>query len=417
MLLAQANDTLLILLVAVLIALSILAKGALEKLNVPPLIGFLVLGFLLRLADEQWQLLGEGGWIIDFLAHLGVMALLFHVGLGSNLKSLLRQLPCAGRLWISDICISSFLGFSAAYWILGLSWITSVIVAIALTATSVGVPVKIWQDKNALQSANGERFIDVAELDDISGVLLMAMLFAMLPAFHGSGGENVTFSMVAKITLSFLISLLGYGLLCFIFAQYIEHRLANALQRFESPPDRMLVVVGTGFAIAALAALLGFSVAIGAFFAGLAFSRDPHSVRIEASFNPLYELFTPFFFINIGRGIDPSALSGAAGLGAVLLVAAVAGKFIAITTPALAFTSLPAAATLGVSMIPRAEIAMLVMHRGLAHGPWAVSEKVYAGMVFVCALTCIGAPLLLQNMLTRWPPSEGPYKNETEKKH
>ncbi|MEZ5361586.1 MAG: cation:proton antiporter [Bryobacterales bacterium] len=76
-----------------------------------------------------------------------------------------------------------------------------------------------------------------------------------------------------------------------------------------------------------LAGWLGISVAVGALFAGLMFSRDPEAVKLEAGFSTIYALFTPFFFLNIGFGFDPRALGSAAGVGVVLYVAAVVGKF------------------------------------------------------------------------------------------
>ena len=116
----------------------------------------------------------------------------------------------------------------------------------------------------------------------------------------------------------------------------------------------MLEVVGVGFIIAAVAGLLGFSAAIGAFFAGLLFSRDSEAVKMDASFGALYELFTPFFFIGIGLNIEPRALNTGLIMGSVLLIAAVLGKLIGAGIPAYFATDLTGATLIGFSIILRA---------------------------------------------------------------
>jgi Kef-type K+ transport system membrane component KefB len=155
--------------------------------------------------------------------------------------------------------------------------------------------------------------------------------------------------------------------------------------------------------IAALADWLGFSLAVGALFAGLVFSRDPVAVRTEASFEDLYAFFTPFFFITIGMHVAPTALTEAIPLGSVLLLAAVIGKWLGAGLPVWLSLGTSSAILAGTSMVPRAEIAMIVMHHGKRLGSDVIPEPVYAGMVMTTALTCIAAPLVLAPLLRRWP--------------
>jgi Kef-type K+ transport system membrane component KefB len=258
-----------------------------------------------------------------------------------------------------------------------------------------------------LDSRTGRRFLDVAELDDISSVLAMAVLFACLAALaDASGARQHSGLEVAQSVGMLLLKLLVFGALCYLFARWGEPWITRATETLDPPPVRMLVVAGVGFLIAGIAAALGFSVAIGAFLAGLAFSRDPHSVRIEASFQSVYELFMPFFFIGIGRSIAPTTLLAGIQLGGMVLGAAVLGKLLGILPTATVMGGPRAAVLLGVSMIPRAEVALLVMHRGLQLGDWAVPQRVYAAMVLTSAVTCIAGPLLLQFLLARWPQSK-----------
>jgi Kef-type K+ transport system membrane component KefB len=165
----------------------------------------------------------------------------------------------------------------------------------------------------------------------------------------------------------------------------------------------MLAVAGIGIIIAAVAGLIGFSLAIGAFFAGLVFSRDPEAVRMEASFLPVYELFSPFFFIGIGLKIDPDSFTSALGLGCILAVAAIAAKVIADGIPVSLMRGMTGGLLIGISMVPRAEIAMVIMQKGLTLGDWAVPKQVFGAMVVVSAATCILSPVAVRVMLREWP--------------
>jgi Kef-type K+ transport system membrane component KefB len=396
---ASSQLPLLVLLFGALVVATILIRSGLRRVGVPALVGHLALGLALRVLDEQTGVLGrQGHEVLGFLATIGVIVLLFRVGLESNLHGLVQQLRSASVVWLGNVAVSAAAGYLAARYLLSLGVIPSLVVATAMTATSVGIPAEIWRRAKALNSASGQRFLDVAELDDLSGVVLMALLFAVLPALRQPGEIDVV-ALVAGQAGLFAAKLVAFGGLCFLISRYAEQRLTRFLRHIESGPSPMLVVAGVGVLVAALAGLLGFSVAIGAFLAGLVFSRDPQSVKMDASFAPLHELFSPFFFIGIGLAMAPGSLVAATGTGAVLLLAAAAGKIIGTTAPALACGGRLEAVTLGVSMVPRAEIAMLIMHRGRDLGDWAVPPSTYAGMVLVSAATCVGAPVVLRHLL------------------
>jgi len=400
---STVNWSWLVCLLGVMSILAILSKTGLKRIGLPPVVGYLVLGFLLRVANVHWDLLAaEGREIFQFLAKLGIACLLFRVGLQSNLTGLLGQLKRAVAVWLGDFTVSGTIGFVAAYFVLGLALPTSLVVAIALTATSVGVSVATWQSTRNLQSAAGQLLVDVAELDDISGIVAMSILFSLLPVIHDGSHEGLLPQLLQTVGL-FILSLGSFAAACYGFSRYAEERLTRFFVRVGSDSDRMLLVVSTGFIIASLAAGLGFSIAIGSFFAGLLFSRDPQSVRIDASFDALYELLTPFFFIGIGLNVVPSSLGFAAGLGAALLVAAILGKFLGNGLPVLFTMGTTSAAVIGVSMLPRAEIAMVVMSQGLQLGEWAVPSRVYGAMVLVSATTCVLSPLAANILLRRWP--------------
>jgi Kef-type K+ transport system membrane component KefB len=398
----QFNHPLVILLVGCIIVLAILVRSCFTRAGLPPLVGFMVLGFVLSLADFHHTFLSP--WareIFKLLAELGIITLLFRVGLESNIFKLLRQLRRASYIWISGVCLSAALGFGIAYYVVDLALIPSMFIAIALTATSLGVSAGIWQEAGAINSPTGELLIDVAELDDISAIFFMALLFAIAPVLETGGG--VVLPLLGRTTVLLVVKLVVFGAGCYLLAHFLEQHLTKFFQKIGSPPAPMLVVVGIGFVIAALADLMGFSVALGAFFAGLVFSRDPDSVNIDASFGSLFELFSPFFFIGIGLNLNPNLLFGALGLGLLLLVAAIPGKVVGHGAPTWFALGGSGAVLLGVSMVPRAEIALIIMEQGVELGPWALPPEAYAAMVMVSAITCLFPPLIVRSLLRRWP--------------
>jgi Kef-type K+ transport system membrane component KefB len=362
---------------------------------------------LFRFLNDRYELFqSQTLGILEFLAQLGLILLLFHVGLESKLAGLRRQLRRASVIWPGDVLFSGLLGFFTAFKILEFDLIPSLFIGTALTATSVGVSIKVWEEMNGLQSETGELLVDIAELDDISGVLLMALLFSLIPALRDGSGESLL-TGIAVASGQLLLQVAVFGAFVILFALYAEKRFFQLLQRIESAPDPIITVAALGFIIAAFAGMMGLSLAIGAFFAGLIFSREPRSLKIDVPLNALYDFFSPFFFIGIGLHISLQALTTAALPGLILVAAAVLGKFFGDGIPASFTIGRSKSALLGASMIPRAEIAMIIMQRGLKLGPWAVSEKGFAAMVFVSLVTCIAGPFMVRRMFSRIQKENG----------
>ncbi len=384
---------------------AIVSRAAFRKIGLPSIVGFLAVGLGLRAADDRWGLLaGPGSEMFDVLADVGIACLLFRVGLESNLQGLVRQLRRASVIWIGDFTVSGMLGFATAYWLLDLGLAASLIVGTSLTATSVGVSVATWQAENALKSARGQLMVDVAELDDVSGVLLMGVLFAVLPLLKTGSIEGLGPAFAETLGL-FLLRLAAFLTFCYLFSRFAEERLTTMFSRLGLSYPLMGLVVGTAFVIAGLAASLGFSIAIGSFFAGLMFSRDPHAVKVDGNFNSLYEFFSPFFFIHISLNVQMESLWPALGLGMMLLVPAILGKLLGNGLPTLYFEGRIGAILIGASMIPRAEIAMVIIEHAVELGPWAMPPRVFAAMVFVSLATCTLSPLAVTRLLHRWPQS------------
>ena len=390
-----------VMLIGLLLVIDLLLQASLRRTAVPSVVVHLAIGFALAVAEWRWGWLGASGrGVIDFLGSVGIVFLLFRVGLESHISKLLENLRSASFVWITSVVVSGSMGFVVARYGLGLELVPSLFVAVAMTATSVGVGMAVWREEGALDSKRGQLFLDVAELDDISGIVLMAVLFAVAPLLHGGHTETLALS-VGRTTAEVLIRLALFALALAFFARFLEAPLTLLVGRLEPAPDRLITVVSVGLIVAAAAGLLGFSLAIGAFFGGLAFSRDPEAVKLDAYFDPLYGFFTPFFFIAIGMRVDPGSLGAALPLGLLLFLVAAGGKLLGAGGGSLIALRPRGAALLGLSMVPRAEIAMVIMQYGMLLGAWAVSEKLFSAMVVVSLLTCLVAPIGIRAQLRR----------------
>lgn len=395
------SDHILLIVLGAFLIISPLLKNLLERVNVPALVGYIALGFALSAIDRQWPFITanfENTFTV--LAQLGVVALLFRVGLKSHTRVLLAKLPQATLIWLGDFLTNLVLGFVVSYYALALTLETSLVIATAFSATSVAVSASVWQEMDKLGTSKGQLLVDVAELDDLSGVLLLAILLAILPVLQEGGGE--LWNVVGMTTLTVLLKLTLFITGCYLFAHYVEADFTRLTREIgDSAIAMTIAVLGAGLAIAAFAEYLGFSLAIGALFAGLAFSRDPRAVRTDAKIGYFFEFFTPFFFIYIGLQLDPVVIAPSIALAVVLGLVAAVAKFAGVAVPALTVLKKHDAAILGISMIPRAEIALVIVLQCRQLGENVVPDGIYSAIVLVSIITSVAAPLTLRPLLSR----------------
>ncbi len=398
---AEVDLSYLILLIGAALVLTVATRASLARLSLPALAGYIVLGLLINLVDSRWRFIDlSAAHGLALLADIGIIALLFRVGLESNLQNLVRQLRGASVIWVGNFGLSAVAGFAAVY-LLGYGLLPALFVGAALTATSIGVTAATWQEMGTLQSENGALMLDVAELDDVSGVIVMSLLFSLAPLIHAGDGNGVMTRLVVDGGL-LLAKFAGFCAVCYLFAHHLEARLTAWFSRLEPDFGSLLLVAGVGFMIAGFAEHLGFSLAIGALFAGLAFSRDPSEKQIDSQFEGIYRFFAPFFFIGIGLSVDLSAIGDALGVGLIVLLAAIIGKLVGAGLPAVLATSGGGAFLIGVSLIPRAEIALVIMQKGVSMGDWAVPRDLFAAVVLVSLATCLATPFAVRWLFQRF---------------
>jgi len=384
-----------------LLILSPLVKSILDRIGIPALVGYIGLGFLISALNQQWSFKSTNfDFIFSALAQLGVVALLFRVGLKSHTRALLAKLPDASLIWLGDVLANLALGFVVSHYALSLPLETSLVIATAFSATSVAVSKALWDELHMLNTSKGRLLVDVSDLDNLSGILLLVILLAIIPVLQG--GDSEILMLVGTTTLMVLLKLALFITGCYLFAHYLEANFTRSSRDIKGSTAAMAArILGAGLTIAALAVYFGLSLAIGALFAGLAFSRDPQAVRTNKEFTIFDKLFSPFFFIYIGMQVDPAIVSKSLGLGILFLVVAFMGKIIGVAGPAFKLLSKADAVFLGISMVPRAEIALVIIYQCRELGEDILSEEIFTIMVLVFAATSIITPLILRSLIPK----------------
>lgn len=390
---------LLMLILGLVVLLSVPLRQGLRWACLPGMVGFVALGAAVSGIDRWSGVLTPAiNDQIEFLAQLGIVALLFRVGLESDPGRLVAQLGRAVAIWLPNVVLPGLAAFALILVWPGFGPVPAFIMGIAATATSIGVSVAPWEEAGALDSEDGALMLDIAELDDLSAVILLGILFAVAPSLKDGMSDGI-WSEVALVGGFQVLKILGFGALCFAFSRFAERRLSAVFANLDSRLGPFAFAAGAVFVIAALADSLGFSLAIGALFAGLAFSRDPAERRIDEAFAYILAIFGPFFFLSIGMSITFDGFGASLALATALFVVLSAGKLIGAGLPAWAIGRGRTGRLIGASMIPRAEIYLIVMLHGLTLGAWAVPQELFSAAVVAAIGTAIAGPLVVARLL------------------
>ena len=369
-----------------------------RRLGQPTLVGEILAGLLVGPAVFG---LVEPGEVLEVFAELGVVFLLFWVGLETKLSDLREVGPTAASVGILGVVIP-FAGGIGLGAMLGESTATSLFIGAALVATSVGITSAVLLDLGMLERRTSRTILGAAIVDDILALLLVAVAAGVA----AEGGVDIgSIAATAAIALGFVafIALGGTKLLA------ARPALLHAPRFSESP---LLPAVLICLGLAALASQIGLAAIIGAFLAGMivAETRDQHP--IEAEIEPLYAFFPPFFFAFIGLEMSLAAFSD---LDTLLLLAgvtvlAVVTKFGGAYLGAMRMGRRDAT-FVGVGMVPRGEVGIIVAGIGNATG--TIDAELFAIIVAMSVLTTLLVPPVLRRLATEPEPDLDPTAGAT----
>ncbi len=332
--------------------------------------------------------------VIRVLAEIGVIVLLFEIGLETNLKQLLRVGPAAASVAVVGVVLPFVAGL--LYWLSPLSAgafnrasasTTAFFLGAALTATSVGITARVLRDLRITGTKEAQLILGAAVLDDILGLVLLGLVATLL------AGDSITMAGAGRAlgaALGFLAVAIGLGL------RIAPHVFATI--------DRMRVrgvLLVSAFAfvllVSALAQVAGSALIIGAFAAGIILSGTRQFDAIETQMKPVADIFTPIFFLSIGAQLDLSLFNvfspttwPVLAVGGIVTVIAALGKVAAgWAAPWLGFNR----AAVGFGMMPRGEVGLIFADVGLSEG--VLSRELFGAiMIMVIATTFLAPPLL-----------------------
>ena len=351
-----------------------------ERLGQPGIVGEILAGVLIGPQVLGWLSPSE---LLRTLSDLGVMFLLFRVGLEVKASELMKVGGTALLVAVAGVVLPFFAGWGiCALW--GEPRLESIFTGAAMVATSVGITAQVLASRGLLDMRASRIILAAAVVDDILGLIVLAVVSGM-----AKGGVNyLDIVLTAGLALGFTFFVARFGTRT---VRRVMPRVQAGLRLAESEFALAMVLL---FALSVLAVYAGVAAIVGAFLAGMALSETAEG-RVTELTNGVAELLVPFFLVGIGLHFDLSAFAGARtlALAGVLLVAAVLSKFLGCGVGALGVGRTDAI-RVGVGMVPRGEVGMVVAQIGLNLG--VIGQSIYGIIVFLSVATTLIAPPLLK---------------------
>jgi Kef-type K+ transport system membrane component KefB len=364
-------------------------------LHAPAVIGEIVAGIILGPS-----LLGliEAEGLVLILAEIGIILLLFQVGLETDIGELAKSGGESVIVALSGFVLPFFSCLALSYYVFSLDLLVSLLIAGTMTATSIGITMRTLSDLGRGQSREGRIILGAAVLDDIFGVLLLAILF--------------NFVTSGRVDLAGASRILLFMLIFFLIAPAMAKSISYIIHRWESfseiPGIVPTTIVSLVLFLAWLSHAIGIPELLGGFATGLALSRrfflpfgaalkaDPEfSNHVHEQMKPIIYLFTPIFFATVGLSLDLSMLDWSSSFFWVFSISLLAVAILSKICGALLLReSATRRLVIGMAMVPRGEVGLIFAQIGLITGLF--NHAIYATVVIVIAYTTLFTPLWLR---------------------
>jgi Kef-type K+ transport system membrane component KefB len=341
---------------------------------------------------------------MKLLAEIGIILLLFEVGMDTNLSRLVRSGTKPYVVALIGFALPFALGYAVSAWLFGLPRLVALFIGGTLTATSIGITVRVLDDLGRRHSDEAQIVIGAAVLDDILGVLALAFLYQFAME------HEVSYRALAEVSLYIVLFMVLAPIVAKLAARIIDH----LDQQAASPGLLLTMALSLILLFSWLAHAVGAPEIMGGFAAGLAFSQhfglrlglgrgpvlefDPSprlAHRLEEQMRPLIHTFSPLFFVMVGVSLNLGSVDWGSGLvwalSGSLLLAAFAGKLAAgffINEPPCNQVAI------GLSMIPRGEVGLIFAQLGFSQT--ILNGELYAALLLVIAISTISPPFLLK---------------------
>jgi Kef-type K+ transport system membrane component KefB len=362
-----------------------------ERLNLPGIVGEILAGVLIGPSVLGW--IKPSDFLAE-LAELGVMFLLFRVGLEVKASDLFRVGRTATVVAAFGVAAPFLLGWGILrLW--GEPHIESVFMGAAMVATSVGITAQVLSSKGLVDTRASRIILAAAVIDDVLGLLALALVTSLARGHVNLIGLGFT----AAVAAGFTIIVAAWGRRAMI--RVVPH----VRKRMRLPEAQFALSMCLLFALSLAAVYAGVAAIIGAFLAGMALSESV-SARVHDMADGVTELLLPFFLAGIGLHLDIRAFGRPSMLvlSLTILIAAVVSKLVGCGLGAYRLGRADAI-RVGVGMIPRGEVGLVVAQIGQSMG--VIAPPVYGVVVFMAVATTIIAPPLLAASFRGLEPERG----------
>lgn len=343
-------------------------------------------GLSLDAAPSVFQAESE---VLNILAELGVIILLFEIGLESDLKELIRVGPQAAVVAVVGVVMPFAMGTIGLITLFHVPTIPAVFAGAALTATSIGITAKVLSELQQLSSREGQIIIGAAVLDDVLGIIVLAVVASLAKT-----GE-IEIARVAYLIVGAGVFLIGSILLGRLLSPYF----VALVDQLKTRGQVLIASLIFTFILSYIGAVIQLEAILGAFAAGLILAETTKREELEEQIIPIADMLVPIFFVTVGARTDVSVLnpfepSNREGLivAAFLVVVAIIGKLV--TGFAVFGQDKVNRLAIGVGMIPRGEVGLVFVGVGSATG--ILSKSLEAAIIVMVILTTFLAPALLR---------------------
>lgn len=376
------------------------------RFDVPSVIGELLAGIII--GPSLFNLI-EPDATIKILADIGIVLLLFEVGLESDFTRLTQTGIKPFLVAFGGVILPFVLGFLISYNLFNLSLIVSLFVASTLTATSIGITIRVLTDLKRQSSDESQIVLGAAVIDDIIGIILLAMLYEF------TSSEGIQLLNIGKI----VIFIIAFLILSPIAAKLISHTIKYYEEKSAIPGLVPTMIVSLILFFAWIAHEVGAPALLGGFAAGLALSKgflaplDSYlkdsrlfAHHVESQMKPIIYLFAPIFFVTVGLSLNLREIAWTSQfiwtLSLSLLFAAILGKLL---SGFLMFNERRWVKwAVGLAMIPRGEVGLIFAEVGRSNG--ILNNDLYASLIIVIAITTIFTPIAMRYFYRKLPDNE-----------
>ena len=327
--------------------------------------------------------------VISVLAELGVIILLFEIGLESDLRELQKVGATAAIVAVVGVVAPFVAGTVGLILIFGMPTIPAVFAGAALTATSIGITSKVLSELGQLKSTEGQIIVGAAVIDDVLGIIVLAVVASLAKT-----GDVDLLNLVYLI-----VSATAFLLGSIFLGKFFNKSFVAIAEKLQTRGKLVIPALIFAFSMAFLANAIHLEAILGAFAAGLVLDETDKRKELDRQIIPIADILVPIFFVSVGARVDLSVLNPTTAdnrqgliIAAFLILVAIIGKVV--TGWAVFGQEKINRLAIGIGMIPRGEVGLVFAGIGAASG--VLDKPLQAAIIIMVILTTFLAPPLLR---------------------